>query len=383
MINVDSLVKIFRGSHGDQVHALDGVSFSVPEGQFFTLLGPSGCGKTTLLRLIAGLENPQAGEIYIGRTLVCSADKKLSIPANERNIGMVFQSYAIWPHMSVFENVAFPLKVSKQRYGRNEIRRRVDNALTTVRLDGFQDRPAPLLSGGQQQRLALARALVREPKILLLDEPLSNLDAKLREQLRIELRQLQRQLGITTIYVTHDQAEALAMSNTVAVMSQGKIVQQGAPREIYEQPLTQFTADFIGSTNFLPGKVITGFRSNGDRSVQTEQGIISCQVPDEIEDGEQVLISIRPQHILTSRDVNPAAVNHFTGILREDAYLGEYLDCQVEVGTKLIRVFMPPHLNIQRGEMLSIHLPGSFCTVIPHNNHQEYSHPASKIGSLT
>jgi len=383
MIHVDNLVKIFRGSRGDQVHALDGVSFNVPEGQFFTLLGPSGCGKTTLLRLIAGLENPQAGEIYIGGTLVCSADKKLSIPANERNIGMVFQSYAIWPHMSVFENVAFPLKVGKQRFDRNEIKRRVDNALTTVRLDGFQDRPAPLLSGGQQQRLALARALVREPKILLLDEPLSNLDAKLREQLRIELRQLQRQLGITTIYVTHDQAEALAMSNTVAVMSQGKIVQQGAPRAIYEQPLTQFTADFIGSTNFLPGKVITGFLRNGDRSVKTEQGNISCQVPAEIEDGEQVLISIRPQHILTSRDVNTTAVNHFTGILREDAYLGEYLDCQVEVGTTLIRVFMPPHLNIQRGEMVGIHLPGSFCTVIPHNNHQDDSHSASKIDSLT
>jgi len=369
MIIVDNLVKIFRGSHGDQVHALDGVSFSVPEGQFFTLLGPSGCGKTTLLRLIAGLENPQAGEIYIDRMMVCSADKKLSIPANERNIGMVFQSYAIWPHMSVFENVAFPLKVSKLRYNRNEISRRVTTALATVRLDGYQDRPAPLLSGGQQQRLALARALVREPKILLLDEPLSNLDAKLREQLRIELRQLQRQLGITTIYVTHDQAEALAMSDAVAVMSQGRIVQQGAPRAIYEQPLTQFTADFIGSTNFLSGKVIKGFRSNGDRSVQTEQGIISCHVPDEIEDGEQVLISIRPQHILTSRDMNPTAVNHFTGILKEDAYLGEYLDCQVEVGSTLIRVFMPPHLNIRRGETVGITLPGTFCTVIPHNNH--------------
>ena len=377
MIHVDNLVKIFRGSHGDQVHALDGVSFRVPEGQFFTLLGPSGCGKTTLLRLIAGLENPQAGEIRIGGKLVCSADKKQFLPANERDIGMVFQSYAIWPHMSVFENVAFPLKVSKQRYDRNEIKRRVDIALATVRLDGFQDRPAPFLSGGQQQRLALARALVREPKILLLDEPLSNLDAKLREQLRIELRQLQRQLGITTIYVTHDQAEALAMSNTVAVMSQGKIVQQGEPREIYEHPSTQFTADFIGSTNFFSGKVIAGFSGNGDRSVQTEQGIISCHVPDEIQNGEQVLISIRPQHIMTSREANHAAVNHFTGILREDAFLGEYLDCQVEVGSTMIRVFMSPHLNIQRGESVNIHLQGSFCTVIPHNNHQEISHPPS------
>jgi iron(III) transport system ATP-binding protein len=234
MIRVENLVKVFRGSHGEQVHALDGVSFSVHEGQFFTLLGPSGCGKTTLLRLIAGLENPQAGEIHIGGKLVCSADKKHFVPANERDIGMVFQSYAIWPHMSVFENVAFPLKVSKQRYDRNEIRNRVDRALATVRLDGYQDRPAPFLSGGQQQRLALARALVREPKIRLRDEPLSNLDAKFREQLRIELRQLQRQLGITTIYVTHDQAEALALSNTVAVMSRGKIIQQEA--EIYEHP---------------------------------------------------------------------------------------------------------------------------------------------------
>jgi iron(III) transport system ATP-binding protein len=373
MIKVDNLVKKYKDPHGKPVYALDGVSFSLSEGVFFTLLGPSGCGKTTLLRIIAGLERPEVGEIHIGNQLVCSTEQNLYIAANERDIGMVFQSYAIWPHMTVFENVAFPLKVSKQRYKKEEIAKRVDKALLTVHLEGYQDRPAPNLSGGQQQRLALARALVREPKILLLDEPLSNLDTKLREQLRIELRQLHRQLGITTIYVTHDQTEALAMSNIIAIMSRGKIVQQGTPREIYEHPVTKFTANFIGSTNFIAGEVIAITGNNEKRNVKTEQGVLSCYVPRDIQNGERVLISIRPQNILVSREIKTDTLNNFTGKLRETAFLGEYVDCQVEVGTTLIQVFLHPHLNIHRGETVNIYFPSDFCTVIPRDNRLDLS----------
>lgn len=377
MIQVSNLVKNFKDEHSAQVHALDEVSFNVPVGHFFTLLGPSGCGKTTLLRLIAGLENPEKGEIWIAGQLVCSADRKFSLPPNKRGVGMVFQSYAIWPHMSVFENVAFPLKVERKRLDRQEIRRRVESALAIVRLDGLQDRPAPNLSGGQQQRLALARALVREPKILLLDEPLSNLDAKLREQLRIELRHLQRQLGITTIYVTHDQAEALAMSDSVAVMSQGKIVQTGRPRDIYEHPISQFTANFIGSTNFLTGTVVDGDGENGDRSVLTEQGLIACPVPKDIPAGMAVLVSIRPQHILSAREPFQPDVNNLVGILKSEAFMGEYLDCQVEVGSKVLRVFMPPGLQFQSGEKVNLQLPENRCTVVLQDAASIWTYPPS------
>lgn len=368
MVTVDNLVKNFEGQRGETVRALDGVSFSVAEGTFFTLLGPSGCGKSTTLRLIAGLERPALGEIHIDGQLVCSAEQNRFLPVNERDIGMVFQSYAIWPHMTVFDNVAFPLTVSKRRYKKKEIAQRVDKALATVQLDGYQDRPAPNLSGGQQQRLALARALVREPKVLLLDEPLSNLDAKLRERMRFELRELQRQLGITTLYVTHDQTEALAMSTTVAVMSRGKVVQQGKPREIYEQPTTQFTADFIGSTNLLAGKVAGEPGENSARLVETQHGNLLCYVPAEIQKGEAVLISIRPQNVLVSRETTADAYNIFPGRLRETAFLGEYVDCQVEVGSNLFRVYMHPRLNIDRGEEVYVHLPRDLCTVIPQKN---------------
>ncbi|MFQ5614035.1 MAG: ABC transporter ATP-binding protein [Anaerolineae bacterium] len=369
MVKVEGLVKDFEGPHGEIVHAVDEVSFEVPEGKFFTLLGPSGCGKTTTLRLVAGLERPVAGEVSIGDQVVSSSDQRIFTPPNERDIGMVFQSYAIWPHMTVFDNVAFPLMVGKRRYGKKEIRDRVKKALATVQLDGLEDRPAPNLSGGQQQRLALARALVREPKVLLLDEPLSNLDAKLREQMRIELRELQRQLGLTTLYVTHDQTEALAMSNIVAVMSAGKIVQQGKPREIYENPATQFTADFIGSTNFVSGVVVGEKVEDGARLVETRHGNLMCHVPADIRKGEAVLISIRPQNALVSREVTAGAHNVFSGRVRVAAFLGEYVDCQIEVGEDLLRVHLHPRLKVRRGEEVFVHLPRDLCTVVHDENH--------------
>src|SRR5438876_8807945 len=244
MLQVTMLRKTFTTERGG-VRAVEDVSFTVEEGRFFTLLGPSGCGKTTTLRCVAGLERPEAGTIRLDDAVLSGPGRFM--PTYARDIGMVFQSYAIWPHMTVFDNVAFPLRVARTRPTLLEIRQRVSQALATVRLEGLQDRAATKLSGGQQQRLALARALVREPKLLLLDEPLSNLDAKLREQMRMELRQLQRTLRLTTLYVTHDQVEALAMSNVVAVMHQGRIMQTGAPREIYERPANRFVAEFIGS----------------------------------------------------------------------------------------------------------------------------------------
>jgi iron(III) transport system ATP-binding protein len=238
---------------GQRVRAVDDVTLEAPEGKILTLLGPSGCGKTTTLRCLAGLERPDDGEIRFGSRVVFSRAQGVFVPPEQRHIGMVFQSYAIWPHMTVFENVAYPLRVRRVNPG--EIRKRVQAALELVGLAALADRPAPYLSGGQQQRVALARALVYEPEVLLLDEPLSNLDAKVREQVREELRALQRQLNITTVYVTHDQIEALALSDVVAVMRDGKVLEVGTPRDLYERPRTRFVAQFLGTTNLLPGKL--------------------------------------------------------------------------------------------------------------------------------
>ncbi|HUK40295.1 MAG TPA: ABC transporter ATP-binding protein, partial [Candidatus Acidoferrales bacterium] len=235
MLTVRNLQKNFVADNGS-IQAVDSVSFNVPAGEFYTLLGPSGCGKTTTLQCIAGLEMPDAGEITLDDRLVFSRSANTVVPAHRRDIGMVFQSYAIWPHMTVFENVAFPLLHGRRRVPRSVVHERVMKALQLVQLSGLENRPAPFLSGGQQQRVALARAIVGEPKVLLLDEPLSNLDAKLREEMRFELRDLVLRLHTTTLYVTHDQIEALSMSDHIAVMNSGKIVQEGTPREIYLTP---------------------------------------------------------------------------------------------------------------------------------------------------
>ncbi len=276
MLTVENLYKVFATRQAD-VQAVDGISLSVESGKLLTLLGPSGCGKTTTLRCIAGLERPDGGRIVIGGTTVFDSAGRVFVPPSDRGIGMVFQSYAIWPHMTVFENVAFPLRVARDRtYEAAEIKERVLRTLDMVRMNGFEDRSATQLSGGQQQRLAFARGLVREPKILLLDEPLSNLDAKLREQMRFELKRLQRSLGITTVYVTHDQSEALALSDEIAVFNAGRIVQRGSPQDIYRNPQSQFVADFIGSANFLSGTVLGEAGADGLVSVTTKHGILRC-----------------------------------------------------------------------------------------------------------
>ena len=341
MLDVRELVKTFAGSKAEgrgRVHAVDGISVHVDEGELFTLLGPSGCGKTTTLRCIAGLEMPDGGEISVaGRTLFSSTEH-VRVPANERGLGMVFQSYAIWPHMNVQKNVAFPLEVlpRKKRPSRSEIRQRVERALAVVKLDHLASRQATDLSGGQQQRLALARALVMEPPLLLLDEPLSNLDAKLRDDMRLELKRLQRELGITGVYVTHDQVEALAMSNTVAVMRDGKIEQVGRPRDVYERPNSRFVADFIGTSNFIDGVVEE--KRPGGYLIRTSQG--SLDVPSDAQHvpGDAVVVSARPEHIALSIATNGSGPNRWAGRVAVRSFLGEVVDHVVAVGGDEIRV---------------------------------------------
>ena len=364
MIKVKNLTKMFLIENDESLCALDDISFEISGGEFFTLLGPSGCGKTTLLRSIAGLERPDNGEISIDGDLVFSAEQNVNIPPNKRTVGMVFQSYAIWPHMTVFQNAAFPLQVSKIKYSTHEIKDQVEKVLDTVHLFGVHDRPATDLSGGQQQRLALARALVREPKILLLDEPLSNLDAQLRNKMRVELRQMQKNIGITTIYVTHDQTEALSMSNTIAIMDKGRIIQKGNPRDIYDHPTTASTAGFIGSTNFIKGEFIR--KLEGElRIVNTDLGELVCQGSGKLQPGDNVLISIRPQNIQLLSELTISVANNFSGIVREIEFLGEYLDCQVLVGGVQIKVFVTPQTRIHPGEQINVVLPEEFCTIIP------------------
>ncbi|HLW61336.1 MAG TPA: ABC transporter ATP-binding protein [bacterium] len=358
MVKVTDLLKRFQDGRA-AVTACDGISFEVPAGRFFTLLGPSGCGKTTTLRSIAGLERPDGGQIELDGAVVYSSRRGIFVPPNRRDVGMVFQSYAIWPHMTVFENVAFPLRVNRA-HPRSQLADRVRQALATVRLDGLEQRPATRLSGGQQQRLALARALIREPKLLLLDEPMSNLDAKLREQMRLELRALQRQLGITTIYVTHDQVEALAMSNLVAVLHEGRIVQIGPPREIYERPATRFVSDFIGSTNFVPARVVSP--AGGDLfHVLTSCGPLVCAIPDGAAVGREVAVSIRPEDVSIHTQPSDDA---WEATVEQVIFLGESMDCRLSSGQVPLRARVHPSVRVRRGDRVFLTFHPERCTAV-------------------
>jgi iron(III) transport system ATP-binding protein len=354
MINIANL-HVRYASEDAQVHAVRGIDINVGEGEFYTLLGPSGCGKTTTLRCLAGLESPSEGTITINGVTVFSANDRTFVPPYRRDIGMVFQSYAIWPHMTVFENVAFPLEEMRPSPKRAERRERVLKALALVQLTGFEDRPAPFLSGGQQQRLALARALVREPKVLLLDEPLSNLDAKLREETRAELRDLVKRLNITTVYVTHDQIEALTMADRVAVMENGLIVQEAAPRMIYQRPVSRFVANFIGQTNFVEGRV----RDKPDTA--TRLGVIDCPcgaltalLPSDATPGETISLSIRPENIRLADGMVPDPCNKLEGQVISLEFLGDTLDCQLAVGDIRLGLRLHPSSDIRVGETVRV-----------------------------
>jgi len=336
VLRVENLTKIYFLSDLSSGGGIRHVDFNVGAGEFYTLLGPSGCGKTTTLRAVAGLEEPASGRVTIAGRAVFDSKTKEFVPANRRNIGMVFQSYAVWPHMTVFENAAFPLRMSRTRRWREvEIGERVARTLDIMGLAAFASRSAAQLSGGQQQRLALARALVAEPRLLLLDEPLSNLDALLREQMRLELRRLQKDVGIAAVYVTHDQSEALALSDRIAVMRDGAIVQIGTPRQIYYQPANEFVATFIGRSNLLRGHFTQGVAPQARAPMQTPLGPLLCECPSGAVAGEPVAALIRPEHVVLTavgRASDPAAPNRFRGRIAHVAFLGETTECLVQVG---------------------------------------------------
>jgi iron(III) transport system ATP-binding protein len=313
--------------------AVQDVSFEVGAGEFFSLLGPSGCGKTTLLRSIAGLERPDRGEIWIDDELVFGP--RVWVKPERRPIGMVFQSYAVWPHMRVFDNVAFPLVNGRQRMRPAEARPIVMDLLERVGLADFVGSWATRLSGGQQQRLALARALACRPKLLLLDEPLSNLDAALRTTLRQDLKQTQRMLGVTTVYVTHDQTEALSLSDKVAVLEHGKLKQIGPPREIYTRPETAFVAGVVGTANIFDGRV----KEAGETAlVETGFGLVHCTSGQEYQVGDQVHCFIRPDKVRIEAGGAPgAAPDRFRGHVLAADFVGDRQDCTVEVGSTRLR----------------------------------------------
>jgi iron(III) transport system ATP-binding protein len=362
MLQVRDLYKSFPTDLSD-VRAVDHIGFEVARGKFFSLLGPSGCGKTTTLRCIAGLERPEHGEIEVDGHLVFSK-QGVFVPPYRRGIGMVFQSYAIWPHMNVFENVAFPLKIGHRASAR-EIKERVEKALHLVQLEELGQRPATNLSGGQQQRLALARAVVREPKLLLLDEPLSNLDAKLRDEMRIELKRVQRTLGLTTIYVTHDQTEALSMSDTVAVMNKGRIVQLASPKEIYEKPLNNFVADFIGSANMIVGK-LTALTGAEVGRVETKHGSLICAIsqPANINVGSDVLVSVRPEDIQITAATESSHSSEWGGVIDQVSFLGGLIEYQITISGTRMRARVHPSNFFQEGDSVQLTFqPGRCCTV--------------------
>ena len=316
MIHVTSVTKRFRTGQDDVV-AMNDLDFEVDSHCFFTLLGPSGCGKSTLLRCIAGLETPEAGEIRIGSQVVFSSAEGINVPTNKRRIGMVFQSYAIWPHMTVYQNVAFPLEVQKQE----NIRARAVRALEMVELAEQTDRYASRLSGGQQQRVAFARAIVAEPDVLLLDEPLSNLDAALREQMCAELRRLHERLRFTTIYVTHDQAEALSLSDKVALMRAGRFVEIAAPETLYNKPKTVFGTRFIGGANIIEGMSRMSAQSGIGSEIQTPFGTLqSCTAATGL-----VTLFIRPEHVqlVAAADAAQSGGNVFSCTIQSDRFLGD------------------------------------------------------------
>ncbi|MGH7845880.1 MAG: ABC transporter ATP-binding protein [Candidatus Binatia bacterium] len=362
-IKVTGLTKTFEAMDGP-AHALQGVDFEVQPSEFYTLLGPSGCGKSTTLRCIAGLERPNSGEIIIGDRVVASPST--FVPPNDRPIGMVFQSYAIWPHMTVFKNVAFPLKQGRPRPSQNEVKQRVTEALALVQMEHLADRPAPYLSGGQQQRVALARALVSKPQLLLLDEPLSNLDAKLREELRFEVKELVRRLGITTLYVTHDQIEALAMSDRIAVMLNGRILQESAPKQLYLEPRSKFVAQFVGQVNFFEGTLIEESTS-GLAWIDTEQGRLSCALAPGVPKGGKVWVTVRPESIELSRDGDGGQTNIFQGKVVKAVFLGDIVDCQIQVGKQTFRAKLPVTSDLAEGDQVYLRFNPKACVVLQHD----------------
>jgi iron(III) transport system ATP-binding protein len=359
LIRVQNLTRSFGA-----VKVLSGVDFSISQGEVFTLLGPSGCGKSTTLRIIAGLETADTGEIALGDKLIYSASRNVNLQPEDRHMGMVFQSYAIWPHMTVADNVAYPLKL--RGVSKALIKERVTAALRLVDLEAQADRDAPKLSGGQQQRVALARALIYEPKVLLLDEPLSNLDVKLREQMRFELKLLQERLGLTLIYVTHDQSEALSLSNRVALMNKGRIEQLDVPSELYERPKTEFVRDFLGKTIVLPGRVENVDRTGASVALISAKGRIECRFGTRAQDyaaGANVAVAIRPERVRLSTTQD--GTNMLEGLVETVLYQGDRSECAVRVGDELITVYGAPEATELRNSKVWLNFAPEAITLWP------------------
>jgi iron(III) transport system ATP-binding protein len=345
-------------SAGKTITALDNVTLTIPANQIFTLLGPSGCGKTTLLRCIVGLEAPDEGEIRIGDDVVFSKEQNISVPTEKRGLGMVFQTYAIWPHMNVFNNVAYPLQI--RNVPKDVIRERVAKTLAFVRLEGMEERPATKLSGGQQQRVALARALVAEPKVILFDEPLSNLDAKLREETRKELRAFLAKLKITAVYVTHDRIEALALSDTIAIMRDGQIIEVGAPKKIYFDAEHRFVADFIGRANLIQARVRG--EEGGHTIVDCGLGTLACERRD-LAAGSEVTLCLRPEFIRLVRG-EAGGANVVNGRVESLIFIGEAYEAEIRVNNELLLAKIEPDAKLEEGSAVSFSLDPAHCLLL-------------------
>lgn len=365
-----------RKGRDNERPALDGVSLTIEQGDFFTLLGPSGCGKTTLLRCIAGLELPDSGEIRLGDRVLFSSATGINVPPNRRGLGMMFQSYAIWPHMDVAGNAAYPLTVggARRAYTRPEIDKRVAEMLELVQIGALTSRKATMLSGGQQQRLALARALIMRPPLLLLDEPLSNLDTRLREDLRTELVRLQRQLGVTAVYVTHDQSEALVMSSSVAILRDGRVEQVGLPEALYDYPATQFVASFLGAANILAVDILSRHDSapaHGEQCFRFEARTawgarLTAFGRSPIACGERAVAAIRAEGIKLApwragSDHDPA----WTGSVEAAHFLGEAIEYRVRVGDCVVRARGDRANRLAAGDRVNVELRSEACTAMP------------------
>jgi ABC-type Fe3+/spermidine/putrescine transport system ATPase subunit len=356
-IEIRNLFKRFK-----KTVAVNHIDLDVNQGEMLTLLGPSGCGKTTTLRCIAGLERPEEGDILIdGKPMLSQG----FVQPSKRGIGMVFQNYAVWPHMKVLHNVGYGLRL--QKIPRAQIREMAHQVLELVGLKGLEERYPAQLSGGQQQRVALARALVRNPKVLLLDEPLSNLDAKLREKMRFEIKSLVKRMGITSVYVTHDQAEAMVISDRIAVMDSGNVAQLGTAEEIYKKPANRFVADFIGTMNFIPGEIVEVLKDSGAVYVRAEfKEKILCQTDtfNSMPPGKTVYVSIRPEDVEVLPQPDSSRANLLKGTIAHKAYLGNFLYFFVSVNGTMIRVQVPHHLPQEEGQELFLSLNPQKCVIL-------------------
>jgi len=361
MLKVAQLSKSFATADGAQC-ALSQVEFEIRDGEFFALLGPSGCGKTTTLRCVAGLERPDNGTISIHEQVVADAIQGVHIAAHEREIGMVFQSYAIWPHLNVFENVAYPLRVCRPRLNAVEIDTRVREVLALVSMEEFAERASTVLSGGQQQRVALARALIRQPSLLLLDEPLSNLDTMLRQQMQHELSDLVERVAITTLYVTHDQTEALALADRIAVMRDGAIVQIGTPEELYERPQTSFVASFLGRANLLSGRM-TETEDTSVIVLDNDGGRLRLPLLNDSVPGVRYDVVIKPEDVACSRTPPGSDKNVLVGIVERVNFQGSYSECHVRVAGTTIRVRVSSASSVGVSERVWLTINPERCTL--------------------